>query len=195
MTVLVVLSPPFHERYGLPKVTITVCMAGVWVVKSELAAMDKLKHDKGSEVVEGSAPSLSQPPSAGKSLLLPWLALGAVALLITYGKSDDASNQPDGRDARFERENSGHNFPDRSAAACSAWGKLAEQAMRIRQTGGSKTDLLEVISSSDNAENRVFARAIVDDAYNSTLHSDPVLQAGSVIAFGAAVEDMCSNAG
>ncbi|MBL9062592.1 hypothetical protein [Tabrizicola sp.] len=157
--------------------------------------MDKLKQDNGSEVLEGSAPSLNQPPSAGKSLLLPWLALGAVALLIIYGKNNDSSNQPDGRDARLERANSTNSFPDHSAAACSAWGKLAEQAMRVRQAGGSKADLLEVISSSDNAENRVFARAIVDDAYNSALHSDPVLQAASVIAFGAAVEDMCSNAG
>jgi hypothetical protein len=156
--------------------------------------MERPQQDKGPEVVEGTEPNSSRPPTAlGKSLLLPWLILGAVALLVIYGKSDDATNSRDGRDARLERENSGHNVLDRSAAACSAWGKLAQEAMRVRQTGGSKADLLEVISSSDNAENRVFARAIVDDAYNSALHSDPDMKAFSILAFGGVVEEMCSN--
>jgi hypothetical protein len=158
--------------------------------------MDKPQHDKGPEMVEGSAPSRSQPPTAtGKSLFLPWLFLGALALLVTYGKNDDPTNPSDGRDARLGREDSGHNVPDRSATACAEWGKLAQQAMQFRQTGGSKADLLDVIDKSGNQENRMFAHAIVDDAYSSTLHSDPDLQAASILAFRAVVEDACSNSG
>jgi len=67
--------------------------------------------------------------------------------------------------------------------------------MRFRQTGRSKLDLLDVIDRSGSQENRMLARAIVDDAYSSSLHSDPDLQAAFVFAFRAVVEDTCSNSG
>lgn len=157
--------------------------------------MDKPRQDKGTEVVEGTAPNSSQPPTAtGKSLLLPWLILGAVALLITYGKSDDAAKSADGRDARLAQDSFGEQLPGRTAEMCSDLGDLAEQTMRFRQTGGSKVDLLSVIDTRGSQETRILARAIIDDAYNSKLHSDPHLQALSIAAFRAVAEEACSSA-
>lgn len=157
--------------------------------------MDRPQHDRGPELVEGSAPTSSVPTTIGVSSVLPWLLGGVVALLLLYGNTDRATNSTEGTGARLQREDHVQNVPDRSAAACSAWGKLAEQAMRFRQTGGSKADLLDVIDRSGNQEDRVLAHAIVDDAYSSALHSDPDLQAASILAFRAVVEDTCSNSG
>lgn len=158
--------------------------------------MDRPQHDKRPEEAEVSPGSLSKPTAAReKSSMLPWFLGGAVALLVLYGNSDWANSSRNGRDALAERESSEQVVSDFSASTCSAWGKLAEQAMSFRQNGGSKADLLDVIDKSGNEEHRMLAHAIVDDAYSSALHSDPDLRAASILAFRAVVKDTCSNSG
>lgn len=70
---------------------------------------------------------------------------------------------------------------------------LAEKTMQFRQAGGAKADLLDVVYGSGSQETQMLARAIVDDAYNSELHSDPGLKVASVIAYRRVVEEACTT--
>lgn len=157
--------------------------------------MDRPQQDKGPEVVEGSVTSPTQPTTIGVSSILPWIVGVVVVLLVLYWSSDRERNSTKVGAASLEQEATRQTVPDRSAVMCSELGELAEQAMHFRQTGGSKSDLLDVIDTRGSQETRMLARAIIDDAYNSTLHSDPDMQAVSASVFRALVEEACSNSG
>ena len=120
-----------------------------------------------------------------------------IVLAIVYPKEglNGAARSHGGRDARLAGEDSGEHSPYRADGNCLSLGALAEEAMLFRQAGGSKADLLDVIYVSGAPETQMLARAIVDDAYNSELHSDPGFSRLSATVFRALVEEACSSSG
>lgn len=146
--------------------------------------MDKPQDEKALNVLGEPLLSVSHQTKAtnGWSKLF-LLAGGAIVLLTLNGNGDGAARPQHERDARLVQE----------AVNCFELGILAQQAMQFRQAGGSKVDLLDVIYGSGSPETQMLARAIVDDAYNSELHSDPSLKAASILAFRGLVEETCST--